>query len=72
MGGQLGALLQQALDRQGTILADMGGDPTGSFKKALTDKAAAEKSPLVAEIASDKQAMAAAQAVFDEASRLSG
>lgn len=69
MGGQLGALLRRAVERQGAILVEMGGDPTGRFKKALMDKAAAEKSPVLAEMAADKQTMAAAQAVFDKAAQ---
>lgn len=66
MGGQLGTLLLRGVARQGAILAEMGGDPTGSFKKALMDKAAAEKGPLVAELVSDKEAMAAAEAALAE------
>ncbi|WP_437588390.1 hypothetical protein [Sorangium sp. So ce1000] len=37
------------------------------FKEAMTEKANAEKDPLVAELAADKQSMAAAQAIFDQA-----
>ncbi len=66
MAGPIVTLLNQAVNRQEQILADRP-DPIGRFKAKLTAKAAAEKDPLVAEIATDKQTIAAVQAVFDKA-----
>jgi len=66
MAGPVLTLLHEAADRQGQILANRL-DPLGRFKAEMTAKAKAEKDPLVAEIATDKQTMAAAQAVFDKA-----
>jgi hypothetical protein len=66
MAGPIVELLNEAVDRQGEILADRP-DPLGSFKAEITAKAAAEKDPIVAEIATDKQTMTAAQGVFDKA-----
>lgn len=67
LAGNLGALLRQAKDRQAALLAEKPVDAIGSFQQALSDKASAVKDPLIATIASDKQAMSAAQAVFDKA-----
>ncbi len=64
--GNLESLLRQATERQAAILAEMPVDAIGGFKTALVDKAGAEKDPLVAARAMDKQAMGAAQAVFDQ------
>jgi hypothetical protein len=67
LAGNLGALLQQVAARQAAILGQALPDPIGKLKKALADKAKAEKDPLVAETASDKMTMAQAQAVIDKA-----
>ncbi|MDC0744030.1 hypothetical protein [Polyangium mundeleinium] len=67
MDGRLGELLRQAKRRQRQILSEEPVDAIGNFKAALADKAKTEKDPLVAEIASDKQAMGAAWSVLDGA-----
>jgi chromosome segregation ATPase len=69
MQGRLGALMWQANDAQKKLLAQKPVDAAGKFKGALAQKAGAEKGPLVAEIASDKEAMAAVQAILDEAKK---
>jgi hypothetical protein len=65
--GNLDSLLRQATERQAAILAEMPVDAIGGFKKALTNKASAEKDPLVAAVAMDKQSMLAVQTVFEQA-----
>jgi hypothetical protein len=65
MAGKLGALLQQAKDRQAELRAQTSVDPIAPFKTALYDKARVEKSPLLASIVADKQAMIAVQHVVD-------
>jgi hypothetical protein len=67
MQGHLGILLENAKDRQKELFLEEPVDAMGNFKEALTEKASAEKDPLVAAIASDKQAMGAVQEVFDNA-----
>ncbi|MDC3960052.1 hypothetical protein [Polyangium jinanense] len=67
MDGRLGDLLRQAKSRQRQILSEEPVDAIGNFKAALAEKANAEKDPLVAEIAIDKQAMSAARSVLDGA-----
>lgn len=67
MAGRLGTSLWFARERQKEILSEKPVDAAGSFKEALTTKASAEKDPLVAATASDKQSMAAAQEVFKKA-----
>jgi hypothetical protein len=67
MEGRLGVLLKEAKDRQSALLSEKPVDAVGNFKNALTEKASAEKEPLVAVIASDKQAMGAAQEVLNGA-----
>jgi hypothetical protein len=69
MAGRLGALLRQANDRQKELLAQKPVDAVGNLKRALAQKADVEKGPLVAEIASDKEAMAAVQGIFDKAKK---
>ena len=65
MEGNLGMLLKQSTDRQAELLTQPPIDAVGNFKTAVTEKANAEKSPIVATIAADKQAMTAVQTVFD-------
>jgi hypothetical protein len=65
MAGKLGTLLQQAKDRQAELRAHTSVDPIAPFKTALYDKARVEKSPLLATIVADKQAMIAVQHVVD-------
>ena len=65
--GNLGALLAEAEARQLDLLKQDPEDPARNFKQALSDKASAEKSPILATIAGDKQSMMAVQAVFDQA-----
>jgi hypothetical protein len=67
LGGKLADLLNQVRDRQAQLLAQPGVDAIGHFKAALSDKAKAERDPLVAEAAAGKQSMAAVQAIFDKA-----
>jgi hypothetical protein len=67
MDGKLGALLRKARDRQIELLSKTPADAAGSFKSAVIEKASAEKDPLLAAIASDKQAMGAVHEVFEEA-----
>jgi hypothetical protein len=67
LGGTQAALLQAVQAKQAQLLAQPQVDPAGDFKKALADKAKAEKDPLVADLATDKQTMAAVQAVLDKA-----
>jgi hypothetical protein len=67
MAGQLGTLLKQAKDEQAKLLAQPTVDPIGKFKKALNDKANAEKGPIQATLASDKQSIVQVQAIFDQA-----
>jgi hypothetical protein len=67
MDGKLGALLRKARDRQIELLSKTPADAAGSFKDAVIEKASAEKDPLLAAIASDKQAMGAVHEVFEEA-----
>jgi hypothetical protein len=66
MEGNLGVLLKQSKDRQAELLAAKPVDALANFKQAVSDKASAEKSPIVATIADDKQSMIAVQAVFDQ------
>ncbi|WP_437287346.1 hypothetical protein [Sorangium sp. So ce406] len=67
-GELLGLLLthrrhqQEIVDEEPVRAAD-------SFTRAMIDKASAQEEPLAAALAADKQAMAAVQAVFDEARR---
>lgn len=67
MAGNVGELLRQVRDRLALKLANQPVDAVGRFEKAMTDKASVEKGPLVAEIAGDKQTMAAVQLLLDEA-----
>jgi hypothetical protein len=67
LDGNLGALLKQAKDRQAELLAEKPVDAIGGFKTAVSDKANAEKSAILATIVADKQSMSAVQAVFDKA-----
>ncbi|WP_438006513.1 hypothetical protein WME89_49405 [Sorangium sp. So ce321] len=65
LAGKLASLLDEATDRQRALLAQGAVDAAGNFKKAMIDKASAEREPLVAALAADKQAMAVVQEVFD-------
>jgi hypothetical protein len=67
MGGNGGRLLDEAINRQQQLLSRSPVDAIGDFKAALNDKASAEKSPVVAALATDKQSMAAVQVVFEKA-----
>ncbi|TKC96416.1 hypothetical protein [Polyangium fumosum] len=67
MDGRMGELLRQAKRKQRQILSEEPVDAIGNFKAALVEKANAEKDPLVAAIASDKQAMGAARSIIDGA-----
>ncbi|MGK3969828.1 hypothetical protein WMF38_32395 [Sorangium sp. So ce118] len=67
LAGKLEALLDGATDRQRALIAQAPVDAAGNFKKAMIDKASAEEAPLAAALAADKQAMAVAQAIFDQA-----
>ncbi|WP_437811275.1 hypothetical protein [Sorangium sp. So ce1078] len=67
LAGKLASLLDEATDRQRALLAQAPVDAAGNFKAAMTEKASAEKEPLVAALAADKQAMAVVQAIFDQA-----
>jgi hypothetical protein len=66
MEGKLGAWLREARDRQKELLAKTPADAAGNFKSAVIEKASAEKDPLLATIASDKQAMGVVHEVFEE------
>jgi hypothetical protein len=67
MEGKLGGLLREAKDRQAELLAQKPVDAAGHFKQAITQKANAEKDPLLAVIATDKQAMGGAQSILENA-----
>ncbi len=66
MDGQLDDLLRAARSHQMRILQQDGVDAVGHFKAALTEKASAEKEPLVAEIAEDKLSIGAVQGILDQ------
>lgn len=66
LDGHVRILLENAKDHQKELRLEKPVDAAGSFKIALTEKASAEKDPLIAEIASDKLAMGAVQEVFEE------
>jgi hypothetical protein len=67
LDGKLGALLRKARERQKELLSGTPADAVGNFKSSVIEKASAEKDPLLAAIASDKQAMGAVHEVFEEA-----
>lgn len=67
MEGNLGVLIKDSVDREKELLTQKAVDPVVNFKQAVSDKASAEKSPILAAIADDKQTMIAVQAVFDQA-----
>jgi hypothetical protein len=67
MDGILGDLLNEANQRQAAVLLQDPVDAIGDFKKALSDRASAEKSPIVAAIAGDKLTMTDVRAVLDKA-----
>jgi hypothetical protein len=67
MEARLGLWLKSAKKRQQELLAEKPVDAAGSFKAALTEKASAEKDPIVAAIASDKLAIGEVQKVFESA-----
>ncbi|MDC3987212.1 hypothetical protein [Polyangium jinanense] len=66
--GPLRNALGSARIRQNEILSEEPIDAVGRFKEALASKGAAEKDPLVAEIAADKLSMGAVQGVLDQVS----
>ncbi|AUX43917.1 hypothetical protein SOCE26_053730 [Sorangium cellulosum] len=67
LSGKLESLLDEATDRQRALLARTPVDAAGNFKAAMVDKASAEREPLVAALAADKQGMAVVQGIFDQA-----
>ena len=67
LGGNGGRLLDDANIRQRDLLAQKPAGAIATFKTALSDKASAEKSPALAALATDKQAMTAVQAIFEKA-----
>ncbi|MDI3286348.1 hypothetical protein [Polyangium sp. 15x6] len=66
MAGRVRERLVSARRWQHEILVQEPIDAVGRFKEALTSKGAAEKDPLVAEIAADKLSMGAVQGVLDQ------
>lgn len=67
LAGHMGALIKQARDRQAQLLAEKPDDPVEHFKAGLTDKANVEKSPIVADLAKEKQAQIGLQSELDKA-----
>ena len=67
LGGNSGWQLDDAISRQRAILARGPVDAIGNFKTALSDKASAEKSPILATLSTDKQSMIAVQAILEKA-----
>ncbi|WP_437322364.1 hypothetical protein [Sorangium sp. So ce394] len=65
--GRLLGLLSQLRQRQEAIFEEEPVRAADNFQRAMTDKARAEKEPLAAALAADKQAMAVVQAVFEQA-----
>ncbi|WP_437732519.1 hypothetical protein [Sorangium sp. So ce1335] len=65
--GELLGLLVTTRRHQEEILEGEPVRAADNFTRAMTDRASAEEEPLAAAIAADKQALAAATAVFDEA-----
>src|SRR5262249_28282491 len=67
MEGTLGALLEQAKDRQAEIRAQKPVDAIGRLEKAVGDKAAFEEGTESNTIAYDKLSMSAVQAILAQA-----
>lgn len=67
LAGRLRGLLRVLRDQQKEILEEEPVRVADNFKEVMTDRARAEKEPLVAALAADKQAMAVVQAIFEEA-----
>ncbi|WP_437594623.1 hypothetical protein [Sorangium sp. So ce1000] len=67
LNGELRKLLRLIRDSQEEALQAEPIRAADNFKEAMTGKASAEKEPLVATLAADKQAMAAVRAIFDQA-----
>ncbi|XXX75284.1 hypothetical protein WMF30_47315 [Sorangium sp. So ce134] len=67
--GRLLGLLAQSRQRQEAILEEEPVRAADNFQRAMSDKASAEKEPLAAALAADKQAMAGVQAIFEQARR---
>ncbi|AUX26757.1 hypothetical protein SOCEGT47_073270 [Sorangium cellulosum] len=67
LAGKLRFLLDRAAGQQRSLLEEEPVRAADRFKEAMTEKANAEKEPLVAALAEDKQAMAAVQAIFEQA-----
>ncbi|WP_437953190.1 hypothetical protein WME98_22730 [Sorangium sp. So ce296] len=65
--GRLLGLLLKSRQRQEAILEEEPVRAADNFRQAMTDKASAKEEPLVAALAADKQAMAVAQASFEQA-----
>lgn len=66
LGGKLGEIIKHAKAQQKMLASGGGVNASGHFKQALIDKANAEKDPLVATIADDKQSMDAVDAALSE------
>ncbi|WP_437687966.1 hypothetical protein [Sorangium sp. So ce176] len=69
LDGELLGLLLTHRRHQKEILDEEPVRAADNFTRAMADKARAEEEPLAAALAADKQALAAAHAVFDEARR---
>ncbi|WP_437804923.1 hypothetical protein [Sorangium sp. So ce1078] len=67
LAGKLRFLLEYAESQQISLLQEEPIRAADRFTEAMTEKANAEKYPMVAALAADKQVMAAAQAVFAQA-----
>ncbi|MGK4008937.1 hypothetical protein WMF31_40405 [Sorangium sp. So ce1036] len=67
LAGKLRFLLDYAAGQQRSLLEEEPVRAADRFKEAMTEKANAEKEPLLAALAEDKQSMAAVQAIFDRA-----
>ena len=67
MAGNMGGLLAQARAEQQRLLAQPLVDPVGDLKTGLNAKATAEKSPILAQIAADKQTIGQVSVVLSQA-----
>lgn len=67
LAGRLRFLLDNVAGQQRALLKQEPVRAADRFKEAMTEKANAEKEPLVAALAEDKQSMAAVHVIFDRA-----
>ncbi|WP_438004228.1 hypothetical protein WME89_36180 [Sorangium sp. So ce321] len=67
LSGELRFLLEYAAGQQRLLLQEEPVRAADRFKEAMTEKANAEKDPLLAALAADRQSMAAAKSVFEQA-----